>query len=73
MGAKYKDNLKSLRGIFIDCGWRDQYHIHFGSRQLSRQLTKFAITHRYEEFDGTHSGIDYRMDISLPYLAKRLS
>ena len=73
MVAKYKDNLKSLRGIFIDCGWRDQYHIHFGSRQLSRQLTKFAITHRYEEFDGTHSGIDYRMDISLPYLAKRLS
>mgnify|MGYP000706487245 CR=1 FL=1 len=27
----------------------------------------------YEEFDGTHSGIDYRMDISLPYLARKLS
>jgi len=21
-----RDNLKSLRGIYIDCGWRDQYH-----------------------------------------------
>ena len=23
--AKYRDNLKSLRGIYIDCGWCDQY------------------------------------------------
>ena len=30
--AKYKANLKPLRGIYIDCGWRDQYHIHFGTR-----------------------------------------
>ena len=25
--AKTRENLKSLRGITIDCGWRDQYHI----------------------------------------------
>jgi hypothetical protein len=30
------------------------------------------IKHHYEEFDGTHSGIDHRLDVSLPYLAKRL-
>jgi len=28
--SKYRVNLKSLRGIYIDCGWRDQYHIHYG-------------------------------------------
>ncbi len=65
-------NLKSLRGIFIDCGWRDQYHIHFGSRQLSAALKRAGVKHRYEEFDGTHSGIDYRMDVSLPYLYRSL-
>jgi hypothetical protein len=70
MVTSYKDNLKSLRGIYIDCGWRDQYNIHFGSRLLSNQLNKSGIAHRYEEFDDTHSGIDYRMDHSLPYLAK---
>jgi len=70
--ARYKRNLQSLRGIFIDCGWRDQYQIHFGSRQLSRMLAQHGVTHRYEEFDGTHSGIDYRMDQSLPFLAKKL-
>jgi len=23
-----------LSGIYIDCGWRDQYHIHYGARIL---------------------------------------
>ncbi len=72
MVAQYKANLKTLRGIYIDCGWRDQYHIHFGARQLSRTLSRHNIAHRYEEFDGTHSGIDHRMDVSLPFLAKAI-
>ncbi len=70
---RYKDNLKSLRGIYIDCGWRDQYHIHFGTRQLSAALVTGGIKHRYEEFDGTHSGVDHRMDTSLPYLSRILA
>ena len=70
--TRYRDNLNSLRGIFIDCGWRDQYHIHFGSRQLSARLHKAGIKHRYEEFNDTHSGIDYRMDVSLPFLARAI-
>jgi S-formylglutathione hydrolase FrmB len=70
---RYRGNLKSLRGIFIDCGWRDQYHIHYGSRILSKRLTQAGVVHRYEEFDDTHSGIDYRMDRSLPFLARALS
>ncbi len=27
---------ESLHGIYIDCGWRDQYHIQYGSRILSQ-------------------------------------
>jgi enterochelin esterase-like enzyme len=69
---RYRDNLKSLLGIFIDCGWRDQYHIHYGSRILSARLTAAGIPHRYEEFDDDHSDIDYRMDTSLPFLYRAL-
>jgi enterochelin esterase-like enzyme len=69
---KYQANLSSLAGIYIDCGWRDQYHIHYGSRIISRRLTEQGINHRYEEFDGTHSGVDNRMDTSLPYLQRVL-
>ena len=70
--TKYRKNLKSLRGIYIDCGARDQYHIHYGCRILSKRLSEARIAHRYEEFDDTHSDVDYRMDVSLPFLARAL-
>ena len=72
MVKRYAANLKTLKGIYIDCGWRDQYHIHYGSRIISQRMKAVGIDHRYEEFDGTHSGIDHRMDISLPWLQRRL-
>jgi enterochelin esterase-like enzyme len=65
-------SLRRLKGIYIDCGWRDQYHIHYGSRALSRRLAAAGIPHRYEEFDDNHSDIDYRMDVSLPFLYRAL-
>jgi hypothetical protein len=70
--ARYARNLRTLRGIFIDCGWRDQYRMHYGNRLLSQRLAKHRVPHVYEEFDGTHSGIDYRMDRSLPFLYRAL-
>ena len=70
--ARYKRNLASLRGLYIDCGWRDQYHLHYGARILSRTLAGHGIAHVYEEFDDNHSSIDYRMDVSLPYLYRAL-
>ena len=70
--ARYRHNLKSLRGIYIDCGWRDQYHIHYGTRTLSKRLAQAGIRHTYEEFDDDHSDIDYRMDVSPPFLYRAL-
>lgn len=67
------DQLKSLKGLFIDCGIRDQYNLLYGARRMHARLDSLGVTHDYQEFDGTHSSIDYRMDESLPYLAKRLS
>lgn len=72
LAGRYASRLQQLKAVYIDCGWRDQYHIHYGCRQLSRALSYANVAHRYEEFDGTHSGIDNRMDISLPYLARAL-
>ena len=70
--AQYRDSLKSLRGIYIDCGWRDQYHIQYGARILSKRLAAAGIRHTYEEFPDDHSDIDYRMDVSLPFLYRAL-
>jgi enterochelin esterase-like enzyme len=70
--GRYARNLRRLKGIYIDCGWRDQYQIHYGARQLSRRLAAAGIVHRYEEFDDDHSDVDYRMDASLPFLYRAL-
>jgi S-formylglutathione hydrolase FrmB len=70
--GKYAANLRKLAGIYIDCGWRDQYHIHYGARILSLRLAERGIRHTYEEFDDNHSDVDYRMDVSLPFLYRAL-
>lgn len=64
--------LRDLRGLWIDAGNRDQYFIHYGTRELHDVLDAHGVAHHYEEFDGTHSGIDWRLDRSLPWLAGRL-
>ena len=64
--------LRQLNGLFMDCGFRDQYFIHYGMRQLSQKLEKAGIEHTYTEFNGTHSGIDYRLDESLPFLYEKI-
>jgi hypothetical protein len=69
---RYKKSLRSLRGIYLDCGAHDQYHIHYGMRILSKRLQAAGIEHRYEEFADSHSDIDYRMDVSLPFLTRAL-
>lgn len=64
--------LAELSGLWIDAGNRDQYFIQFGTRQMHRALSDAGISHHFEEFDGTHSGIDWRYDHSLPWLVQRL-
>ncbi|TVQ27915.1 MAG: enterochelin esterase [Wenzhouxiangella sp.] len=66
------DALNGLAGLWFDAGRRDQYFIHYGTRELHQQLTAAGVAHHFEEFDGTHSGIDWRYDHSLPWLAERL-
>jgi len=72
MSADKIKSLASLRGLYLDVGNRDQYHIHFGSRRFHQRLLDLGVTHHYDEFDGTHSGIDHRLDISLPWLYRKL-
>jgi hypothetical protein len=56
----------------MDCGFRDQYRIHFGMRRFAKKLKAAKIPFTYEEFDDDHSDVDYRMDVFLPFLANAL-
>jgi hypothetical protein len=65
--------LKTLKALFIDCGDIDQYNLVYGARRMNRALKRLGVPHIYEEFADDHTGIDYRMDRSLPVLAKALT
>ena len=67
------DNLRRLKALYIDCGERDQFTLLYGARRFVRRLKELGIAHRYEEFPDNHTAVDYRMDESLPFLAKALS
>ena len=47
-------------------------HIQYGARRFVDRLREQDIPHHYEEFEGTHSAIDWRLDHSLPYLVSVL-
>jgi enterochelin esterase-like enzyme len=69
---QYADNLRTLKALYIDCGTSDQFNLLYGARRLVRRLEALGITHRYEEFPDNHTGVDYRMDESLPFLVRAL-
>ena len=69
---KHAEALRGLHGLYIDVGSFDQYHIQYGTRSLVSKLQALGIEHQFEEFQGSHSGIDWRLDFSLPYLARAL-
>jgi S-formylglutathione hydrolase FrmB len=66
-------NLRRLKALYIDCGEKDQFNLLYGARRFARRLHELGIAHRYEEFADNHTGVDYRMDQSLPFLARALS
>lgn len=70
--AGARQALSELAGLWIDVGTRDQYFLHYGTRELHRKLLDADVPHHFEQFDGTHSGIDWRYDHSLPWLVSRL-
>lgn len=66
-------NLRTLKALYIDCGEKDQFNLVYGARRFARRVKELGISHRYEEFPDNHSGVDYRMDESLPFLASALA
>lgn len=68
-----QQSLRELAGLFIDVGSRDQYFLHYGARSLVAALRQHGIEHDYEEFPDDHSSVDYRLDVSLPFLYRALT
>jgi S-formylglutathione hydrolase FrmB len=68
--------LRSLRGIWIDAGKADDYYLDVGAEAFRAALAGAGVPNeviRFELFDGTHSGIDYRYPLALAWLCERIA
>ena len=65
--------LQSLRLLFFDCGTRDEWNLHHGTRMLAARCRAAGVPHVHEEFDDDHKQVGYRHEVSLPLLARALA
>jgi S-formylglutathione hydrolase FrmB len=76
MAPRYAGELRGLKGIWIDAGTRDDFALDIGASAFRAALAEAGVADdviRYELFDATHSGIDYRYPLSLAWLCRRMS
>lgn len=71
--SKYKNNLKKLKLIFVDCGKRDEFNLQSGARIYCDRLKKNGIKYIHQEFNAGHMNIQYRYDTSFQYISKNFS
>ena len=76
MAGEHAATLRDLRAIWIDAGKSDDFYLDLGAEAFRRELERIGIgeaTLRYELFEGTHSGIDWRYPEAIGWLAERLA
>jgi S-formylglutathione hydrolase FrmB len=76
MVPKYAGALRSARAIWIDAGVRDEWFLDLGATAFRAALLDNGIAEdviRFELFEGSHGGIDYRYPMSLGWLCQRMA
>lgn len=70
--------LRSLRGIWIDAGDKDEYHLDLGATAFRRAVAAAGVPDErvhFDLFDGGHGGIaiENRYPLALAWLSERIS
>ncbi len=72
--AARPDAARSLRGVYLEGGRHDEYHLDVGAGAVAAALLELGVAEvRLELFEGGHRDIEYRYPIALRYLAEILS
>ena len=75
MASERADALSGLRAIWIDAGRSDEYYLDLGAQAFLAELERLGVGEpvvRFELFDGTHGGIEWRYPAAIGWLAERL-
>lgn len=70
---KRLDAFRKVKGLFIDCGLKDEFNLQWGARMVAEALRGAGVELQHEEFEDGHMGIYYRYDRSLSYLVPRMA
>ncbi|HEY1915143.1 MAG TPA: alpha/beta hydrolase-fold protein [Streptosporangiaceae bacterium] len=76
MVPRYAESLRSAGSIWIDAGTRDDWFLDIGAQAFRAALCDIGVADdvvRFELFDATHMGIDYRYPMSLAWLCQRMA
>jgi len=69
---KRKAALKKIKGLYLEVGNKDQFHLQFGVRQIHAFLKTQRIKHHYQEFSGNHFDLSTRREGFLSWLNKNI-
>jgi len=72
MAERYAGALRQMRVLYIECGTKDEWNLHYGARLFHRRLEALGVPHEHVEFDDDHGNIQYRYVESLRRLAEGL-
>jgi hypothetical protein len=73
MVPRHADALRTMRGIWLDAGRRDEWYLDNGAVAVSKELEAIGVTHTLELFDAGHMSIGYRYPKALGFLAGNLT
>ncbi|HVY48312.1 MAG TPA: alpha/beta hydrolase-fold protein [Minicystis sp.] len=70
---RHVDALKKMALVYVDCGTKDEFFLHWGARAMAAKLAAAGVRVVHQEFDDGHMSISYRYDASLPLLVKAIA
>jgi len=76
IAAECGNALRAARGIWIDAGRNDEYHLDLGAVAFRDAVTAAGVAEdvvHFELFEGTHRGTSWRYPLALEFLARQLA
>jgi S-formylglutathione hydrolase FrmB len=75
LAPRHAEALRAARAIWIDAGRNDEYRLDLGATAFAREVRAAGVDEsrvHFELHDGGHSGTNWRLPLSLAFLAERL-
>jgi enterochelin esterase-like enzyme len=73
MAPRHPEALRSMRRIYLDAGFSDEFYLDLGAEAFAAELDKLGVEHTLELFPGRHGGIAWRYPRAIRELVTALS